>query len=303
MSLFSKIWVFIIWFGFFSCKESEVEFSANNCKKNPAFIRSIGYDPAASSFSTSDEGVMGLVLQQSEQPGNTESGTVKKFQHSSWKKAGWLAPILIDSKGDIYVAPAPFISVLYNKASDQNKIYRVDRTTGIMDVFLKLPLTDSSNIQNPFGIIGMVLLCETNTLYVSTISGSDRLHERGCIYAIDLDSKRIIDEIAGTDAMGMGITYITGQRKLFFGTGRSSDVFSVTLTGKGKFSGSPKKEFSLVGLGSAGDDRVRRIRTDQYGNLIIHGMEFNYNLIPAREKKETVYKFYYETSTQAWILK
>ena len=290
----------VISFLFASCKEEEVDFSANNCKRNPSFIQSMGFDPALSFFSTSSTTIMGLVLQQSSQKGNPNAPITKSVQHPSWKQGGWLAPILIDKDGNIFTSPAPFISVLDNPASNQNTIYRVDAKTGIMEVFLKLPLTDTTVNQNPFGIIGMVLLCETNTLYVSTLSGSDRQHERGSIYAIDIETKKIIDKITATDAMGMGITYSTGQRKLFFGTGRNSEVFGVTLNNKGKFSGQPQKEFSLVGLGPNGDDKVRRIRTDQYGNLIIHGMEFSYNLIPQREKVETLYNFYFDTETKKW---
>jgi hypothetical protein len=290
-------------FVFYSCKEERVEFSANTCKRNPAFIQSMGFVPANSFFSNSDVRTMGLLLQQSEQPGNPGARIVKTVQHPSWRQGGWLAPILIDNRGNIYTAPAPFISILDNPIANQNTIYRVDGNTGVMEVFMKLPLTDTTTIQNPFGIIGMILLCETNTLYVSTLSGSDRQHERGVIYAIDINTKKIIDKLTATDAMGLGITYTTGKRQLFFGTGRNSDVFSITLNKKGRFSSSPQKEISLAGLGPYGDDKVRRIRTDQYGNLIIHGMSFNYNLIPQREKKETIYNFYYEEGSKLWMLR
>ena len=298
-----KKYLIILFTGFLlsSCKEEGVDFSPNNCKRNPAFIQSMGFVPANSFFSTSDVKTMGLVLQQSEQPGNPNARIVKSVQHPSWRNGGWLAPILIDNNGNIYTAPAPFISILDNPVTNQNTIYRVDGNTGVMEVFMKLPLTDTITIQNPFGIIGMILLCETNTLYVSTLSGSDRQHERGAIYAIDINTKKIIDKITATDAMGLGITYATGKRQLFFGTGRSSDLFSVALNRKGKFTGSPKKEFSLLGLGAYGDDKVRRIRTDQYGNLIIHGMSFDYNLIPQREKKETVYNFFYDAESKKWL--
>jgi hypothetical protein len=290
-------------FVFYSCKEKAVEFSANNCKRNPSFIRSMGFVPANSFFSTSDIRTMGLVLQQSEQPGNPFAKIIKSSQHPSWRQGGWLAPILIDRNGNIYTAPAPFINILDNPITNQNTIYKVDEKTGVMDVFMKLPLTDTTTIQNPYGIIGMILLCETNTLYVSTLSGSDRQHERGAIYAIDISTKKIIDRITATDAMGLGITYAAGKRQLFFGTGRSSNLFSVILNSKGKFSGKPLVEFSLEGLGPDGDDKVRRIRTDEFGNLIIHGMSFNYNLIPQREKKETLYNFYYDSGRKKWSIK
>jgi outer membrane protein assembly factor BamB len=166
---------------------------------------------------------------------------------------------------------------------------------------MRLPAADSINADNPYGIIGMVYLCETGTLYVSTVAGSRRYEENGHIYAVDVKTKKVIDEIAHTDAMGMGISYITGERKLYFGTGRSSAVYAVTLSGNGKFSGSPEQAFTLQDLGPRGDDKVRRIITDQYGNLTIHGIEFNFNLIAPREKQETLYKFNWNPDEKKWI--
>lgn len=288
---------------FFSCKEELVDFDANNCKKNPPFIKTMGFDGRNSFFSTSDVKTMGLLLLQSEQPGNPNARITKSFQHPSWKKAGWLAPILIDEAGNIYTAPAPFINILNNPIANNNTIYRVDAQTGEMQEFLRLPFADSINPQNPYGIIAMVYLCETRTLYVSSVAGS-RLHEeKGHIYAIDVQNKKIIDAIDFTDAMGMGITYTTGKRQLFFGNGRNSDIKTVVLNGSGKFSGKPVFAFTLAELGPRGDDKVRRIRTDQSGNLIIHGMEFNFNLIAPREKQESVYNFYYDEEEKKWTYK
>jgi hypothetical protein len=284
-----------------SCKDEEVEFNANNCKGNPSFIQTLGFDPRFTFFSTSDVKSMGLLLLQSEQPGNPNARITKSFQHPSWKKGGWLAPVLLDESGNLFTAPAPFINILNNPIANNNTIYRVDSKTGEMEEFLRLPFADSINTDNPFGIIGMIYLCESGTLYVSTVAGSRRYEENGHIYAIDLKRKKIIDQLNHTDAMGMGITYITGKRKLFFGTGRNSNVRSVTLNSNGKFSGKPQKEFTLENLGPRGDDKVRRIRTDQYGNLIVHGMEFNFNLIAPREKQETIYNFYYDEESSTWI--
>lgn len=286
---------------FFSCKEEIVDFDANNCKRNPPFVKTMGFDGRTSFFSTSDVKTMGLLLLQSEQPGNPNARITKSFQHPSWKKAGWLAPILIDEAGNIYTAPAPFINILNNPIANNNTIYRVDAQTGEMQEFLRLPFADSINEQNPYGIIAMVYLCETGTLYVSSVAGS-RLHEeKGHIYAIDAKNKKIIDQINGFDAMGMGISYTTGKRQLYFGTGRNSTIYSISLNANGKFSGKPQSAFNLVGLGPRGDDKVRRIRTDNNGNLLVHGLEFNFNLIAPREKQETIYYFNYDEEDKKWV--
>lgn len=286
---------------FTSCKEETVDFDINSCKGNTAFIQKMGFDARSSFFSTTNTSMMGLQLLQSEQPGNPNARIIKSFQHPSWKKGGWLAPILIDHEGNIFTSPAPFINILDNPITNNNTIYWVDGQTGEMQEYMRLPFEDSINTENPFGIIGMVYLCETGTLYVSSVAGS-RLHaENGHIYAIDIKSKKIIDQLNHTDAMGMGISYGTGKRQLFFGTGRNSDVLAITLDKEGKFSGNPQTAFSLENLGGGGDDKVRRIKTDNSGNLLIYGMEFNFNLIPSREKKETLYRFNYDESEKKWV--
>jgi hypothetical protein len=284
-----------------SCKEEVVDYQSNNCKRNPSFMQSFGYNPSFSYLTTSDEKIMGLVIKESSQAGNPNAPVTKQMQHPSWLKGGWLAPILIANNGDIFTSPAPFINILNNPISNNNTIYKVDGKTGIMDEYLRLPSADSINIENPFGIIGMALLCETNTLYVSTLAGSKRHSENGHIYAIDIANRKIIDQVNNTDAMGMGISYVTGKRKLYFGTGRSSDVLDITLDKKGKFSGKPTLAFTLQDLGIRGDDKVRKIRPDNKDNLVINAMEFNYNLIAPREKQEATYTFYYDEEIKKWV--
>lgn len=281
-----------------ACREQEVEFRANNCKAVPAFVRNLSsFNPAHCSFSTSEIRKMGLVLIENA----GADGKPKYYQHPSWQKGGWLAPIVLDEAGNIFTAPAPFINVLNNLPKNQNTVYRVDARSGVMDEFLRLPIPDSSSENNPYGIIGMAYLCEAGVLYVSTLMGSDRLVERGAIYAINIKTREIIDHIDGMDAMGMGISYATGHRELFFGTGRRPTIFSVTLDARGDFKSKPVDAFSLAGLGPRGDDKVRRIIADERGNLQVHAIEFDYNLIAPREKQEALYYFQYNAGAKQWI--
>jgi len=238
---------------------------------------------------------MGLVLVEND-------GSPRYYQHPSWKAAGWLSPIQLDVAGNVFTAPAPFINVHDNPVTKQNTVYKVDATTGEMSEFMQLPLPDSLNGNNPYGILGLLYYCEGNILYASSIAGSDRHTERGSIYAIDLKTKKIIDRLPAIDAIGMGITYVTGERRLFFGTGRNSSVYSIAIRSDGTFKGKPEVSFSLDGLGLRGDDKVRRIRTDAQGNLIVYGIEFNYNLIAPREKPESVYYFRFDDQGKRWAL-
>ncbi len=283
-----------------SCNNTNAEYATNVCKQMPVFVKKMGFPPGASFFSTNHTRKMGLLLKQSTEANNPNSAIIKEYQHPSWQKGGWLAPIVLDEIGNIYVSPAPFVNIYNNPNNNSNTIYQVNSTTGIMDEWLRLPPADST-IQNPYGIIGMVYLCEAKVLYVSTIAGSDRNNERGVIYAISIIEKKIIDKITAVDAMGMGISYMEGKRKLYFGTGRSSDIFSVTLDEKGKFADKPVNSFSINNLGVRGDDKVRRIFNNPDGSLTVAGFEFNYNLVAAREKQETPYQFMYSEEDGKWV--
>ncbi len=299
MILYRSILSILILTTISSCKEKTVPFQLNNCKGNPPFVRSVAsFDPARSFFSTSEIRKMGLVL--IENKGTASAPNLRYYQHPSWQKGGWLAPIVLDESGNIFTSPAPFINTLNNPQYDQNVIYKVDRFTGEMQEFIRLPMSDSITSNNAYGIIGMVYLCEAGVLYVSTVSGSDRFVERGGIYAIDVKKRKHVDAILGMDVMGMGISYVTGQRRLYFGSGRNSKIYSIQLSEKGRFIGKPEEAFSLEELGPRGDDKVRRIIADQNGNLQVHGIEFNFNLIAPREKQETVYNFKFDISQGKW---
>jgi hypothetical protein len=287
---------------FYSCKEEEVEFQSNDCKNQGTFIKKVGFDPARSALSTSENRKMGLVLIQFNEKGDTTNGGKKIYQHPTWKTAGWLGPILIDPQGNCFVGPIPVINLLDNPPAKQNIIYKVDATSGEMKPFVELPTAESISPTNPYGILGFAYLCESNTLYVSTVQGSTRNKELGYIYAIDAGTGKIIDKISNTDVLGMGISYISGKRKLYFGSTRSSDIYSIILTKEGKFKNHPSLEFSFSDIGPRGDDKARRIKFDKAtGNMQIYAIEFNYNLTAPTEKQESIYSFAWDNDTQKWV--
>ena len=190
----NTIYIFCIVLSFFSCKEEKVEYQANDCKQQPAFIKGIGFDPARSAFTTSEKRVKGLALIQINASGDTTNGGKKFYQHSSWTTAGYMGPILLNAQGDCFVAPVPVINLIDNPIPKQNIIYKVSSQTGEMTKFVELPVIDSLGITNPYGIMGFAYLCESNVLYVSSVHGSTREKENGVMYAID-ETGKIIDKM------------------------------------------------------------------------------------------------------------
>lgn len=287
-------------FVLFSCKEEPVEYQTNDCKGFPSFIKNFGFQPGNAALSTTEKRLPGLVLKKVIPDADTQH---LFFQHPSWKIAGNLGPFLIDPNGNVFVAPVPTVNILTNPTEKQNILYRVDAHTGIMSEFVKLPVPEKIPETNPYGILGLAYLCETNTIYVSTVLGSERNREIGIIYALDANTGDILDEIKGYDVMGMGISYISGYRKLYMGSARTSDILSVSLKANGKFSGKPVVEFSITGMGDRGDDKVRRIKFDPDGTMNIFSTEFNFNLSAPTEKRENIFLFGYDENTTHWYNK
>jgi hypothetical protein len=282
-----------------SCKEETVNAADYTCKALSPFVKNTGLDPARSAFSTSETRIMGLVLKEFS---NNNSVPAKIYQHSSWKMGGWLSPIQIDKFGNIYTAPAPFISVLDNPIKNQNTIYKVNGTDGVMTEFIKLPMPDSLTNRNPFGIVSIAFNCKKNILYVSSVAGSTAQKEMGCLYVIDLEKKAIVDKITGMDFFGIQLVVADDKLRLLSGSTRNSNIYSIKINGNGRFASQPEIVASIEGLGLRGDDKVKKIIFKGDGQIQVKGLEFNYNLIAPTEKQESTFNFIYDMDLQKWAL-
>ena len=268
-------------------------FPPEGCKKMPIFAEKLGFDLTKSAFSTSEKKYTGIVF--------TDLASGKIYQHPSWTKAGHLGPIAINERGEVFSAPIPVINLIDNKPEDQNKIYKIDAQTGEMNLFAELPKAAKPTGENPFGTLGMAYDCDTKTLYISTVFGSDLKNERGRIYALNTENGRIIDSLINVDAMGLGVAFENSERTFFYGTTRLSNVYSLKLDASGKFLNKPKLCCSLEGLGPRGDDRARKIRFTPKGDMTVQAVEFYYNLIAPTEKQETIYYYRYDIGKKNWL--
>lgn len=290
---------------FSSCKEKMEEeeilgIGLTPCQQQPRFLGSTGLDPRRSAFSTSERKIKGLVLVQL--PANPNDTTSRKtWQHPSWSQFGWMGPITTDDNGNAYTAPVPVINILDNPPAKRNIIYKVDGLTGEMKILADLPVESKTEGENVFGLLGLYFDCHARVLYASSVAASTRDLEKGIIYAVDPESGKIKDQLNGVDAIGLCVCGITGEKRLYFGSSRNSTVHSVRLARSGVFDGSVREEFSLDMLGPRGDDIARRIRVDKTGDMIIFGVEFNYNLTAPTEKQETVYRFRYSEEDKKWL--
>ncbi len=277
----------------------------NECKRMPIFSTKIGFDLQRSAFSTSERKVKGLVFIEFSKDGDANKNKI--YQPDSWKQAGAMGPIIIDEEGNVFAAPVPMINTLDNPSNLQNILYKLDSRTGDMANYIALPDYPSAEFkaqpeQNPFGLLGLAYDCDTKTIYATSVKGSSRDEETGCVWAVRKSDKSIISTAKKIDAMGIGTTNINTEKRLFVGKTRNGEIISYPLNTDGSIkTDSARLETSLEGLGPRGDDRARKIRFNERNEMVIQGIEFYYNLIAPTEKQETVYVFRYNPNTQRWI--
>ncbi len=261
------------------------------CRKTPPFVGQLGFSNPA--LSTSEKARPGLWVIEAQQKG-------RRYQHPSWTQAGFLAPIERDGDGNVYVAPAPTINTLLNPPAEQNTVWRVNGQTQQMEQFAVLPNAAPSNEQNVFGALGLAFDCETSSLYVASVYGSTRTNEAGRIYRLDTKTKQVAAQLDKVDAFGLRVFNSAKGKRLYYGLARQAEIWSVDLDDAGNFTGAPRREFSLNGLGPRGNDKARRINFMSATEAAVFAIEFDFNLIAPTEKQETVYRFRYDPLQDAW---
>ena len=264
----------------------------NGCQKTPPFVGQLGFSNPA--LSTSEKSRPGLWVIEAKENG-------RRYQHPSWTKAGFLAPIERDAEGNVFVAPAPVINTLLNPPAEQNAIWRVDGKTQAMERFIKLPDAAPPNEQNVYGALGLAYDCDTASLYVASVFGSKRDQEAGRVYRVDTKTKQVAAQLDNVDAFGLRVFNSVKGKRLYYGLGRKSEIWSADLNDAGNFTGTPSREISLDGLGPRGNDKARRLNFTANNEMSVFGIEFDFNLIAPTEKQETVYRFRYDAFKDAWI--
>jgi hypothetical protein len=272
-----------------------------SCRTLAPFIKDLGFDMSRSGLSTTEPSVMGVVLIQYPKK-SADSADKKIYQDRSWSQYGWMGTITSDLDGNNYTAPFPRESTYGRSLSEINKIYKVNGDTGNMAVLTELPRADSVAGVYPFGVLDLYYDCHGQKLYASSVAGSTPEKEKGVIYVVDPENGDVVDKLEGHDVSAVFVGGITGQKRLFFGSARSSDVYSVELTKEGKFKGDVRKEFSIEKLGETRSDKARRIHFNEDGNIMIFASEFSYTPGIEKEEEQALYRFAYDKSTKKWIV-
>lgn len=261
------------------------------CRALPKFRDTLGFGIQAA-LSTADSKVMGAVMVE---PGPTIS-TTRSYQDPSWKSAGYLGHVLFDRKGDVYTFPAPYVSLIDNPPEKQNMIYRIDGVTAVMSPFLTLPSAAPPSTQNPFGVMGLAYDCDTTSLYASSVAGSARDSEVGRIYRVDMNTGKVAFTFDNLDAFGMGIFVGPDGKRLYFGSARTPEVYSVAVNAEGDLVGDTRLELTLPDQ----NFKARRIIFDRAGGMQVRGFAFDFSLVVTSERNEKIFNYVFDAVTQKW---
>jgi gamma-glutamylcyclotransferase (GGCT)/AIG2-like uncharacterized protein YtfP len=267
----------------------------DNCRAYPQFLNKTGLGmPIA--FDSRQRGYMGLRLLQ--------PTTGKFWADPSWDDAGHIGAFTRDKVGNVYIAPTPEINLHDNPPALQNRIYKIDSQTGQMQAWLELPAAKLPTANNPFGVMGLFYDCDTNSLYASSVAGSEPTQILGRLYRIDLNTQKIIDQIEQVDALSIGIFNDINNKRLYFGSARSSDIYSLILDNDGNFTQQVRHEFALALLPNGNSSSARKFiftqnKAGQF-ELNIKEAEFGFRLTAENNPVRRTYHFIYNAINNNW---
>ena len=265
--------------------------SVRPCAVNPVFPIQKGLRPPFL-IDLRQQGYRGLRIIENRVDGNI-------LELPGWDAFGWLGLYSLDDMGNIYLSSVPHESIQHNPVGEQNRILVVDSQTGIMSEFMSLPQEKPSTLKNPFGAMGLHYDCDNKFLYVSSIAGSTIDQSLGSVFQIDLQKKKVVDRLKKTDAIGLSTFNNVGGKRLYFGLAREPEVYSIALDDNGRFTGKPRKEFSLLDQPGGAFDKAHRIRF-RGDQMEVKANEFTYTLAAASDPHRNIYNFKYNRNTDQW---
>jgi len=271
-----------------------------SCSKIPAFIAKMGLkQPVA--IDTAQSIYPGLVIREIKHQ-------QRLFQHPSWLITGHVGSTVRDARGNIYVIPVPSVGLDTNPMDRRNIVYKVDANSGVMEPLIRLPLSSEDSLQNPFGTMGLAFDCDTNSLYVSSVAGSTPVDEKGVLYQIDLNSQQVVSRWEGVDAIGLAVFNVANEKRLYFGSARSSSVFSVPLNQQGAFlkpQSEPQYELSLLSIKNGNSTQARKLKfsTNDSGEhiLTIVETEFAFRMTADTGRRFKHYPFVFNKEKRKWV--
>lgn len=262
-----------------------------SCAKHPNFLNKLKI-PQPIAIDLSQQQHKGLAFLYGQ-------GLGKAVHLKTWEKFDHFSTYALDSKGNMYLTPMPYISVKEKTFEFQQSIYMLDSNSGNLSVWMTLDEVRAGG-NNPYGVISLDYDCDDHTLWVSAIDETDYDTNRGVIYHIDVESKKILQRVEGIDALSVRLVRSSQGKYLLYGSARKSGLFALKV----EASMSVNKSIQLVELPNA-NEHIRKIKVRANNTLELQSIPFSYTLI-AQTSQGQDRKFYglkWDNTTSVWKLK
>ncbi len=207
----------------------------------------------------------------------------KVLHPKMWEKYGHFGTYALDKQGNIFLAPTPFISIKPNTFDLQTNIYKLNSTTGRIEIFMHFEDVHPS-AYNPYGISSLVYDCDDHTLWVSAIDETSYEKQRGVIYHIDIKTKKVLQKLEGLDALTLAIVVGKKGKHLLVGASRESALYAYQIVNNRALP-DPKNLFTLTNA----NEYIRKIKIKSKNRLELQTIPFMYSLISQTADKDRVH--------------
>ncbi|WP_456431797.1 hypothetical protein [Nitratifractor sp.] len=190
-----------------------------------------------------------------------------------WGRYDYFSTYALDPRGNLYLAPMPFISITPHTFNLQNKIFRLESKSGKLGIWMTLDDVNAT-ARNPYGVIALNYDCDDGTLWVSAIDGSDYRAQRGRIYHIDPKGKRMLQKTGGFDALTLKVLKTSNGKYLLAGSARENALYAYRIE-NGRLIAPAVRLLSLPDP----EQRIRKIRIVGSDTLVLETIPFRYSLV------------------------
>jgi WD40 repeat protein len=215
-----------------------------------------------------------------------------------WEQYEHFGTYAVDTQGNIYLVPNPFISISPTTFNLQKNIYKLDSKTGKISIFMHFDDVHPS-ANNPYGLSSIAYDCDDGTLWVASIDESGYQSQKGVIYHVDPQTKEILQKLEGFDALSITLLKSQKGKFLLLGSARDNGLYAYPII-KNKLENMPTK---LISLPNA-NEHIRKIKIIDKNTLELQSIPFSYTLIAQTAKKDrTYYQLTWNKEKNIWTLK
>lgn len=259
------------------------------CAGKPKFLGKVGLAGDVT-FSTDEPGIRGLILFGASAE---NSDAVSRYQHQSWSSAGFLDAFVTDRNGNVYFAPSPRTGLGVSQPRNQDQIFKLNTTNGVLASYITLPSAAPPSPENQFGVLGLAFDCTSNSLFATTVTGSTGANQVGRIFRIDVGTGEIIGQLDNVDAYGIGIRPMANGSQLVFGSPRDTQIRALDVDAQGKPQGEPRVVATL-------NDplRARKITFSNTNEMVVEAAEFNFANADLPQENEV--RFTFDAAADSW---